>query len=58
MRRPASLPSLLFLETRINPFLRCDTEVIRRAAEGHVGKPLPEPSEVFAVLRAWKDQFQ
>ncbi len=53
-----SLPSLLSLEIRINPFLRCDTAAIRTAAEAHAGRPLPEPSEVFAVLRAWKDQFQ
>jgi len=53
-----TLPSLLSLEIRINPFLRCDTAVIRAAAEAHAGKPLPRASDVFAVLRAWKDQFQ
>jgi hydroxyacylglutathione hydrolase len=53
-----SLPSLLSLEIRINPFLRCDTTVIRAAAEAHAGRSLPEVREVFAVLRAWKDQFR
>jgi hydroxyacylglutathione hydrolase len=53
-----SLPSLLSLEIRVNPFLRCDTAVIRAAAEAHVGKPLTGAAEVFAVLRAWKDQFR
>jgi hydroxyacylglutathione hydrolase len=53
-----SLPSLLSLETQVNPFLRCDTAVIRAAAEAHAGKPLAETSEVFAVLRAWKDSFR
>ena len=24
----------------------------------HAGRPLREPAEVFAVLRAWKDQFR
>src|ERR1022692_2724354 len=53
-----SLPSPLSLEIRINPFLRCDTAVIRAAAEAHAGKPLADASEVFAVLRAWKDAFR
>jgi len=53
-----TLPSPLSLEASINPFLRCDTAVVRAAAEAHAGKPLPEPSEVFAVLRAWKDTFR
>jgi len=53
-----TLPSLLSLEIRINPFLRCDTAAIRAAAEAHAGKPLAEASDVFGVLRAWKDQFR
>jgi hydroxyacylglutathione hydrolase len=53
-----SLPSPLSLEIRINPFLRCDTAVIRAAAEAHAGKTLRGTEEVFAVLRAWKDQFR
>lgn len=53
-----SLPSPLSLEIRINPFLRCDTAAIRAAAEDRAGKPLPQAADVFAVLRAWKDQFQ
>ena len=53
-----SLPSPLSLEMRINPFLRCDTAAIRAAAEAHAGKPLPQASDVFGVLRAWKDQFR
>jgi hydroxyacylglutathione hydrolase len=53
-----SLPSPLSLEIRINPFLRCDTAVIHAAAEAHAGKPLAGASDVFAVLRAWKDSFR
>jgi hydroxyacylglutathione hydrolase len=53
-----SLPSMLSLETKVNPFLRCDKASVRSAAEGHAGKNLAEPSEVFAVLRSWKDQFR
>jgi hydroxyacylglutathione hydrolase len=52
-----SLPSPMSLEIRINPFLRCDVAAVRAAAEAHAGKPLPEASQVFAVLRAWKDRF-
>ena len=53
-----TLPSTLSLETQVNPFLRCDKASVRSAAEGHAGKNLAEPSEVFAVLRSWKDQFR
>jgi len=53
-----SLPSTLSLETQVNPFLRCDKAGVRSAAESHAGKNLAEPSEVFAVLRSWKDQFR
>jgi hydroxyacylglutathione hydrolase len=53
-----SLPSTLSLEICVNPFLRCDMPVVRAAAETHAGKALEQPSEVFGVLRAWKDQFR
>jgi hydroxyacylglutathione hydrolase len=53
-----SLPSSLSLEIKVNPFLRCDKAIVRAAAETRAGMALPEPSEVFAVLRAWKDQFR
>ena len=53
-----SLPSNLSLEIQVNPFLRCDIPSVRNAAEARAGKPLPEAFEVFAVLRAWKDEFR
>ena len=53
-----TLPSLLSLEILINPFLRCDTSIVRAAAEAHAGRPLPESSDVFGELRAWKDGFR
>lgn len=53
-----SLPSTLALETRINPFLRCDQPAVHAAAEQHADLTLREPAEVFAVLRAWKDGFR
>jgi hydroxyacylglutathione hydrolase len=53
-----SLPSRMSLEVRVNPFLRCEASAVRAAAESHAGRALPEPADVFAVLRAWKDQFR
>src|ERR1700735_532841 len=38
-----SLPSILGLETRVNPFLRCDDPIVARAAEKHAGQSLKEP---------------
>jgi hydroxyacylglutathione hydrolase len=53
-----SLPSTLALEIQVNPFLRCDNPTVVRAAETHAGETLPEPAQVFGVLRAWKDKFR
>lgn len=53
-----TLPSTLSLEIQVNPFLRCDTPAVRRAAERHAGKPLIDNAQVFGTLRAWKDQFR
>jgi hydroxyacylglutathione hydrolase len=53
-----SLPSTLSLEIQVNPFLRCDKSAVRASAEARAGKTLTDTSEVFAVLRAWKDQFR
>jgi hydroxyacylglutathione hydrolase len=53
-----SLPSTLSLEIRVNPFLRCDKPAVRATAEQRAGKKLEDPAEVFAVLRAWKDEFR
>jgi hydroxyacylglutathione hydrolase len=53
-----SLPSRMSMEIRVNPFLRCDAAAVRAAAETHAGRSLHEAADVFAVLRAWKDQFR
>jgi hydroxyacylglutathione hydrolase len=53
-----TLPSELSLEVRVNPFLRCDDPGVRASAERHAGHALTRESDVFAVLRAWKDKFQ
>jgi hydroxyacylglutathione hydrolase len=53
-----TLPSTLSLEIRVNPFLRCDKPGVIAIAEQRAGKKLGTPADVFAVLRAWKDQFR
>ena len=53
-----TLPSELGRERRINPFLRCRSPAVRSAAEARAGRALTAPSEVFAVVRSWKDGFR
>jgi hydroxyacylglutathione hydrolase len=52
-----TVPSSLELEKRTNPFLRCGVPGVKAAAEKRAGKPLGDPVQVFATLRAWKDSF-
>jgi len=53
-----SLPSTLRLELEVNPFLRCASLEVREAASRHAGKDLQGEVDVFATLRAWKDQYR
>jgi hydroxyacylglutathione hydrolase len=53
-----SLPSTVGVEIQVNPFLRCDVPGVREAAVQRAGRPLRDSTEVFAVVRAWKDQFR
>ena len=50
-----TVPSLLSLEKATNPFLRSTVPSLKQAAETYAGRPLPEPWQVFATVRAWKD---
>ncbi|MCR9191793.1 MAG: hydroxyacylglutathione hydrolase [Gammaproteobacteria bacterium] len=52
-----SLPSSLAEEKETNPFLRCDSLEVIQQVEQHVQRKLPNPEEVFAALRGWKDTF-
>ena len=52
-----SLPSLLSLELKTNPFLRCQQPEVIQAAQQFSGQQLHSSKAVFTVLRAWKDQF-
>lgn len=56
-RNLPTVPAPLELELRTNPFLRCHIPAVIAAAERHAGRPLPTPSEVFAVVRRWKDDL-
>ncbi len=57
-REEPTLPSTLGLEKRVNPFLRCRTGAVRRAAEQRAQASLETPTEVFAEIRRWKDGFR
>ncbi|MGC3982540.1 MAG: hydroxyacylglutathione hydrolase [Steroidobacteraceae bacterium] len=57
-RTEATLPSSIGLELRINPFLRLGVETVKRAAERHASRTLNSETEIFAVLREWKNHFQ
>ena len=52
-----TLPSTLAEECDTNPFLRWDSDAVKRQAEARAGQQLDTPAEVFAVLRQWKDNF-
>ena len=52
-----TLPSDLARERRVNPFLRCREPAVIAAAEQYAGRALKNSTEVFAVIRSWKDTF-
>lgn len=52
-----SLPSTLALERATNPFLRSAETSIKEKIDERDGNRNRSPSEVFAGLRAWKDNF-
>lgn len=53
-----SLPSTLAIELASNPFLRSDCPDVVAAAEMQSGQSNMSHSQVFAVLRRWKDNFK
>jgi hydroxyacylglutathione hydrolase len=52
-----TLPVLLEMELKTNPFLRCDQIKVLQSAEQYVGHDLRSEVEVFAGIRGWKDEF-
>lgn len=57
-RDEATIPSNIRRERNVNPFLRCDDQSVKQAAEAHAGRRLQSEPEVFAVIRQWKDGFR
>tara|TARA_R110002049_G_scaffold146932_2_gene309550 strand:- start:394 stop:1164 length:771 start_codon:yes stop_codon:yes gene_type:complete len=57
MNGQPSLPSLLSLELKTNPFLRCQQPDVIQAAQHFSGHQLQHSGAVFTALRSWKDQF-
>jgi hydroxyacylglutathione hydrolase len=56
-RGEATVPSTMRRERNVNPFLRCDRQSVKQAAEAKAGRRLQNHVEVFAVIRQWKDGF-
>jgi hydroxyacylglutathione hydrolase len=56
-RGEPAVPSTIALERQTNPFLRTNDAEVQRAAEIHCGHPLSNATEIFAVLREWKNRF-
>ena len=52
-----TLPSTIKLEKDTNPFLRCSTPEVVKAANHFTGRTLSDAVDVFAAIRAWKNQF-
>jgi hydroxyacylglutathione hydrolase len=52
-----SVPALLSLELKTNPFLRTDIPDVIRAVEKYANKKFSSGAEVFAALREWKNNF-
>lgn len=53
----ATAPSLLGMELKTNPFLRCAEAEVVRAAAAQQPEAALDPASVFGVLRRWKDEF-
>ncbi len=52
-----TVPTSIGVELATNPFLRCaDIELIS-AAQKHSSQTLHNPTDVFSVIRQWKDSF-
>ena len=57
-RDEATVPSTIRRERNVNPFLRCDRQTVKQAAEARAGRGLQNQTEIFAVIRQWKDGFR
>lgn len=53
-----TVPSSIAIEKACNPFMRARQASVAKAARHWADKPLDNPVEVFAALRAWKNDFK
>ena len=53
-----TLPSTVFTERQINPFLRASEPAVVAAALAHSPSSHADPVSVFATLRQWKNDFK
>ncbi len=51
----ATVPSLLSLEKKTNPFLRTDLAAVKQKVADATGKHLESSTDVFVAMRVWKD---
>ncbi len=57
-RGEPTVPSTIEEERATNPFLRVGEPEVAASAERRAGRVLATPVEVFAALRAWKNDFR
>jgi hydroxyacylglutathione hydrolase len=57
LRGEPTLPSTIADELATNPFLRCRVPDVVASAEKHAGRALANEVDVFAEIRAWKNNF-
>jgi hydroxyacylglutathione hydrolase len=57
-RGQPTVPSTIADERTTNPFLRCAEPEVIDSAQRHAGHRLSGPVEVFAEIRAWKNDFR
>lgn len=53
-----TVPSTMALEKLTNPFLRTDKPTVIAAAQNISGTNCTDPSEVFRIIRQWKNDFK
>lgn len=56
-RGEVTLPSTVAEELATNPFLRPEQRSVTESAERRAGRRLTSPVDVFAAVRAWKDNL-
>jgi len=56
-KNQVTLPTNLAQEAAINPFVRVDHKAVIKSAQKYKDQVLNQPSQVFAALRQWKNQF-